>query len=275
MKKVFLFVVLSLILTQCDDGNFDEPSFVFENNIDTCGNLIIVNIGTDDSEALILNIDADNIDDLFFKTAMTEETFDLTNQITYRVFDGNVAINYFCQDIPPTSPSIVNEWNGSGTLVVTNTIINDDKDGVEESDHDLDRDSDGIKNYLDIDDDNDGILTADEIEIDDEGNIIFTDTDSDGTPDYLDTDDDGDGIDTIKEFIIDSDGNDGNEVPDYLDSGTAEEQTERAQIPNKYTLSYTTTFVIQDMSLHNTSGNAINYSNYEYGVKTGSFLISN
>jgi len=267
MKKIFLLFTISLFLTQCDDGDFDEPSFVFENNINECGDLIIYNIGVDNSEALILNVDFTNTDGVFYTTERENETFNLSNRISYRVFDGIVTSSYFCQNIPPTSPKIVNQWNGSGTLIVNNTIILNDNDGVEELDYDLDTDGDEISDYLDIDDDNDGILTINEIN--DDGSFI--DTDGDSIPNHLDNDDDGDSIPTLNEFETDSNGN---TIVDYLDDTTQITQPDRTAVTNKHTLSYTTTFVIENMSLHNGDGNTINYSNFEFGVKTGDILIT-
>ncbi len=273
MKKIFLLITTILLLTQCDDGNFDEPSFVFENNISECGELIIFNIGANDSEALILNLDYHGINGninpvnlQFYSTVMTDKEYDLTNNISYRVFDGGIGNNYFCQNIPPTNPNIVGEWNGNGTLLVNNIIVLDDNDGVEELNHDLNSDDDDIPNYIDIDDDNDGILTADEIN--DDGSI--NDTDGDQIPNYLDADDDGDNIPTLNEYTTDSNGD---TIDDYLDSNTAIDQGPRNQITNKYNLNYTTSFIIENMSLTNGEGNAINYSNFNYGVKTGSFII--
>ena len=73
MKRIFIVVTSLLLLIQCDDGNFDVPSFVFDNNINNCGNMILYNIGTDDGEALILNINESNVDNVFFKTAKTNK----------------------------------------------------------------------------------------------------------------------------------------------------------------------------------------------------------
>ena len=269
MKKVFLLFTISLFLTQCDDGDFDEPSFVFDNNINECGDLIIYNIGEDNSEALILDVNFTNTDNIFYTTERENEVFDLSNRISYRVFDGAVTSSYFCQNIPPTSPKVVNKWSGSGTLIVNNTIILDDNDGIdEEVDDTLDTDGDDIPNYLDIDDDGDGILTANEINSDG----TFIDTDGDNIFNHLDDDDDGDSIPTLNEFETDSNGD---TIVDYLDATTQITQTARTAVTNKHTLSYTTIFIIENMSLYNGDGNAINYSNYEFGVKTGDVLITN
>ncbi len=268
MKKILFLGFLAFSLFQCDDGDFDTPSFVFEDNIDSCGNLIVFNIGAGDSEALILNIDEDNTDNAFYKTAMDNKEFNLDNRITYRVFDSQVGSSYFCQDIPPTTPTIVNQWNGGGVLIVNNVIVLDDNDGVEELDEDLDTDGDDIPDYLDIDDDNDGVLTANEIN--DDGTLL--DTDNDGIPNYLDDDDDNDGVLTINEFLTDSNGDN---VVDYLDDSTQTIQDTRVAIVNKYNLNYNTSFVIKNLSLQNDSGNAINYEDFNYGIKTGDILIEN
>ncbi len=60
-----------------------------------------------------------------------------------------------------------------------------------------DDDDDGVANDADIDDDNDGILdTEEDANLDNDNNPLSnpTDTDSDGIPNYLDLDSDGDGI---------------------------------------------------------------------------------
>ncbi len=272
MKRVILFVLISLLLSRCDDGDFDVPSFVFENNIDDCGDssqLIVFNIGANDSEALILNINKSNSNHDYFKTERTD-TITLSDKIYYRVFNDVVTSSYFCNNIPPPTPSIANEWIGSGTVIIKNEIVNDDHDSVEELDHDLDSDGDGIKNYLDKDDDNDGILTIDEINLDVDGNFeSFIDTDGDSIPNYLDNDDDNDGVLTINEF----DNGTATTIADYLDATITDVQTARILNPNKYILTHTTTFRIEDMSLVNDSGNAINYTNYQYGVFIRDFTI--
>jgi hypothetical protein len=272
MKKIILVITIFSLFIQCDDGDFDVPSFVFENNIDYCGDLIIYNIGQDDSEALILDISQTNDNDEFFKTEWSDKEYNLTDKIYYRVFNDVVSSNYFCQEIPPSSPNIINEWMGSGKLIVNNTIIEDDKDGIEELDHTVNSDDDDIPNYLDIDDDNDGILTKDEI-VDIDGDTVFEtiDTDGDQIPNHLDPDDDGDDIPTLNELTSDTDGD---EIPDYLDNTTTELQTARTLATNKHNLQYTMSFVIENMSLINSNGNAINYTNYEYGVKVDDITIT-
>ena len=113
-----------------------------------------------------------------------------------------------------------------------------------------DMDGDGVPDLIDIDDDNDGILDTDEdlnLDGDNDPSTQPTDTDQDGYPDYLDIDSDNDGIpDNVEaqgtlDYIFpepgDDDGDgllnvyefegdmgllpldtDGDSLPDYLDS---------------------------------------------------------
>ncbi|HIE44978.1 MAG TPA: hypothetical protein EYP87_02110 [Flavobacteriaceae bacterium] len=182
-----------------------------------------------------------------------------------KIFDEKLDDSYllFLEDI------IKDSYNMEKKFKYNKPIILDDNDGIdEEVDDTLDTDGDDIPNYLDIDDDGDGILTANEINSDG----TFIDTDGDNIFNHLDDDDDGDSIPTLNEFETDSNGD---TIVDYLDATTQITQTARTAVTNKHTLSYTTIFIIENMSLYNGDGNAINYSNYEFGVKTGDVLITN
>ncbi|MGB5362692.1 MAG: hypothetical protein WBN17_05255 [Aureibaculum sp.] len=113
---IFLF---SIILLSCDDGNFDTPDFDFSSGIKNCGDLVLYKIGTtNNNEALILNISGSD-----FKNV--EGTVSLTigsaRTVTYRVFDDTVDSNYFCQDVPPTTPTTIQNWIGTGSIKITTT----------------------------------------------------------------------------------------------------------------------------------------------------------
>ncbi|MEE9349742.1 MAG: hypothetical protein V3U80_06815 [Flavobacteriaceae bacterium] len=311
MKKIIFLIFFLTILISCNDGDFDTPSFTFGTDINDCGELILFNI--DDNEALILNLSQNNSNNEFYTTAQVNEVYSLENAISYRVFNNSVNSSYFCQNIPPATPSIVEQWNGSGNLLVNNSTIYDDNDGVSsiienggidpytDEDGDLvfhylddddtnasignvdnlpqiDTDGDQIANFYDLDDDNDGIKTINELErdindillTDTEGNYIPMQTDNDSIPDYLDNDDDDDNTLTINEFRTDSNSNG---INDYLDATFTDTQTAFNLFTNKYTLNFATTFIIEDMNLSNNNGNVINYDRYEFGTKTGNFLL--
>lgn len=269
MKKIVLILLVSITIS-CDDGNFNIPEFNFTNeSIDNCGDLVIYKIN--DIESLVLELNQDNTEDTFFSEIKENKTYTLsesgTNSITYRTFDTEPTSNYFCQNIPPTSPLVINEWLGSGTLNVTTYLESeDDNDNVEETNLEENTDLDNFPNYIDSDDDNDGILTKNE-DPDNDGDPTNDDTDNDGIANYLDDDDDGDGTPTLKESIVEDGDNDG--VLDYLDNDTTEElPEERPAIINSYQKTYITTFVIESLKLTNANENSIQYDTYDFGEKS-------
>jgi hypothetical protein len=114
-----IFFLFSIILLSCDDGNLDTPDFDFSSEIKNCGDLVLYKIGTtNNNEALILTIIGSD-----FKN--TEGTVTLTigstRTVTYRVFDDTVDSNYFCQDVPPTAPTTIQNWTGTGSINITTT----------------------------------------------------------------------------------------------------------------------------------------------------------
>ena len=306
MKNLFVLFIISSFFISCDDGDFDVPSFTFGTNVADCGELILFNING--SEALILELNENNANHEFYSEFKKNEIYNLNN-IRYRVFNGNVSGAYFCQDIPPNSPSIVEEWNGNGNLVVNNFIRLDDNDGISsivenggvdpytdedgdlifhylddddtdatigDDDHlpQIDTDGDNISNFYDLDDDNDGIKTIKELERD-INDVLITDTNGNNIPMQTDTD-------SIPDYLDTDDDNDSiptlnelrtdsnlNGINDYLDDSFAVMQPNVDPIEKKIDLSYVTTFIIEDMSLTNSNGNVINYERYEFGGKTG------
>ncbi len=275
MKKIgVLFLVMGLF--GCDDGNIDVPEFNFENiTINNCGDIVLSKIN--EAEVLVIELDEDNTNNAFF-TQIREngEEFSLTesgsNTIAYRTFDAVPTVGYFCQNVPPTSPNVINEWTGTGTLVVTTELSIDDDDNVAAEDEDRnndgnfendDTDADTIADYIDFDDDGDGIETIDE-DVDGDGNPMNDDTDTDGIPNYLDNDDDDDGVLTAFESLGDSDLD---TIPDYLDSDTVILGDERI-LTNIFEETYRSSFTINLLQLVNTNGNNINFDIYDFGLKT-------
>lgn len=298
MKKISLLVLLSLFIA-CDDGDFNVPSFDFDGlTINNCGDLVFHKITSESTESLILQLDQDNTDNIFFKTASTNQEFAIvtegTNTMSYRIFNGAVTSDYFCQDIPSATPTVSEEWTGDGTLLITNTLSYDDNDGVSteiENNLDIsifkdasdsfdinDIDGDGFPNYIDDDDDGDGIPTSEEdwdittLPPTRTGDPTTVDTDADGIPDYLDADDDGDGEPTITESNSLDDNQ--NTIVDYLDAATVNPIEARDAITTVYTLSYSMLFELSTLNLTSETSTISYPDGYTYGTKTGSFQLS-
>ena len=175
MKKYGFLAVLSLLLA-CDDGDFNVPSFDFDGlTINSCGNTILNKITSSGTESLILQLNIDNTDDVFFKTPLDSVLVRIepgtNNTMFYKIFNDAITSSYFCVEIPPSTPIVTEEWFGEGDLYITNTITLDDNDGVPlevEQVIDpntgtwLDTDGDGYPDFIDIDDDGDNKLTINE-----------------------------------------------------------------------------------------------------------------
>ncbi|MFT5864190.1 MAG: hypothetical protein ACI828_002864 [Flavobacteriales bacterium] len=204
MKKI-LVILTALLIWSCDDGDIIVTSFDFdEQTLQTCTDFDFVyfKINPDNNETLALQFSTT----LPFQTeeGSREISLSSSNQITYRRFNRDITASYFCNAIPPTQPTVVEEFTsnvGDITLVTVGTL--DDEDGIPaELEAGMDTDGDGIENDLDFDDDGDNVPTRFEGVVITDGiiDVLLTrDTDGDGTFDYLDTDDDGDGTLTIDE----------------------------------------------------------------------------
>lgn len=216
MKRfVYLLLALSLI-TSCDDGDLIVTDFNFENrNLEWCGdteNQVLFNINNQQvHEALAFRFSLNTPTPRFLSTETGQLPIPLTaeNQVIYRVFDGEVTADYFCNSIPPVSPSVTEEYRStSGGEVIINTTLNNsndhDGDGIPSEMEGMaanqDTDGDGIPDYLDIDDDGDNILTRIETDVEAANSVNnYPDSDNDGIPDYLDADDDNDEVLTRNE----------------------------------------------------------------------------
>ncbi|MCH9661725.1 MAG: hypothetical protein K0U54_12545 [Bacteroidetes bacterium] len=206
MKRILIFITVCLIITSCDDGDIIVTSFDFDDStLQICGGpggYLFFKINEGGTESFSLRLPTTDI--LFVSQGARTFTIDGTNNtINYRLFSSEVTSEYFCNEIPPTNPTVTTEYVAvSGDAVLTTILVLDDNDGVpleEEFDANgdpMDTDGDGIPNHYDNDDDGDNVLTINEIG--DDPNA-YQNSDPDDIPDYLDSDDDNDGVATRDE----------------------------------------------------------------------------
>ncbi len=275
--------LLSLLFIACDDGDPIITNFNFSNEtpLEVCQDntdYVFHYIDSETNEAISFVFSSPD-----FKTSY--EGFEApepiviplntSNRLNYRTLSASTDSNtYFCQDIPPSSPSVLEEFRsttGGEAVIILEVFEQDDDDGVPAELEDIngngdlfddDTDSDGIPNFLDVDDDNDNVLT--EVEnINDENNNQFPDTDGDGTPDYLDDDDDNDGVLTRFEDLNAFDS--GNEepiinptddvnadgLPNYLNPDISESIEINAVRANEITRRFRVQIVFNDVTLNN------------------------
>jgi len=295
MYRYLGVLFLLVVFTSCNDGDIIVTSFDFENQeLSVCGegtSKVLYNINNENIfETISFTLSSSqlsNLDNVLATNADQPINLQLTgsNEIIYRNYDGTVPSNYFCGDIPPSSPKVIEEFKSVGGTVEITTIVRDetdhDKDGILSVDEGMneanggrDTDGDGIPDYLDIDDDGDNVKTSVEIANagDDPTAGGYRDSDGDGTPNYLDSDDDEDGVPTKMEVTQAnqdpaSNFNEGG-IPKYLDLFSTDSFNEvDFVIENKTLVRFRSSIDIQNLKLKNQGGDGeeISFTTYNLG----------
>src|SRR5690606_33678616 len=110
--------------SSCDDGdlqietlNFDDSDIQFCGSAATTGTTIFFK--TIDEEALILTLGNGTLKNEA-SDGEIEYPISGNTKITYRIFSGNVSRNYFCDIIPPMTPTVLEEIEAqSGSVLIT------------------------------------------------------------------------------------------------------------------------------------------------------------
>lgn len=285
MRSLAGVFLLLFLFTSCDDGDIIVTTFEFEDeNFNLCSegrNKLLYHIKSDNVyETLSLELNSPR-----FSTVDNELTVDdlpvtieLTgsNRIIYRTYDGPVPADYFCGNVPPATPRVLQEYRSVGGRVIIRTLevanrtdgrLDHDGDGVpsdlEGMAENRDTDGDGIPDYLDKDDDGDNVPTSVEIrgQNGDPTAQGYRDTDGDGIPNYLDPDDDGDGVPTRLEVTAENldpttNRNAGNTLPRYLDQFTAIRYTGEVGnlVDNTIAVRYESIVEVENLKLKNQGG---------------------
>lgn len=289
MRKVLSLIFAVSLLFSCDDGEIIVTDFNFEDpQLQWCGDLqshVLFKINnTGVNEAIAFRFDYNTTTLQFFATEEGRLTIPLneTNQIIYRVFDGEVKRNYFCNEIPPVAPRVTEEFRSTtgGEVIITSTLTtatDHDGDGVPSANEGMaegrDTDGDGIADYLDIDDDGDNILTRIETAVESENTVgTYADSDNDGIPDYLDADDDNDGVPTRNEDwnknLNPADDRNEEGLAHYLNPQIIDSFTVTGSRENTISRSFRYLVTIENLTLVNQGGDGeqIRLQNYELGV---------
>lgn len=316
-QKCIVLFFLTCLLTSCDDGDLIVTTFDFdsETQLQLCGKSatkVIYAFNDDPIESISFNFDDPDFDGVFFDTIPNPPARSIkinqANRLVYRTYSSQISQgNYFCSEVPPSSPTVLEEYasTSGGNVIFTTTVIKqDDNDGVPKELEDLngngnffddDTDGDGFPNFIDADDDNDNVPTLTEIEGKETLPEDYRDTDGDGTPNYLDSDDDGDGTITRYEDLnaldnIDGDGiadlnpvdddtdNDG--IPNYLDTDDSVSLTVDFFKQYEVSRTFRTRLTAKNVTMnHATSGESITFETLIMGYldvsATDTLMVSN
>jgi hypothetical protein len=118
MKKL-LTLILILLLTSCNDGDFDIPAFEFSETVNICDEYLLYIASSNSTEVLILALTPTQLG-----STAGEKNYDIstTISVTYRIFEEGIDNNYFCQAIPPSTPKVLKELvANSGNVNITTT----------------------------------------------------------------------------------------------------------------------------------------------------------
>lgn len=122
MRKILALLLFIPMIQSCDDGDVILTNFNFENaTLQSCGdvgNYVFYKVNPKVFESLSLKLGTS--DSLYNKEeSKTYQLNGSTNFVNYRMYDGPLGSDYFCNSIPPTSPKTVTDYRGNSGSVVT------------------------------------------------------------------------------------------------------------------------------------------------------------
>ncbi|KQC28544.1 hypothetical protein [Flagellimonas eckloniae] len=132
MRKFFFSALVLVTFFSCGDGDlqietidFDSISIQYCDDPVASSNNILFKINGD--EALILNLQSGALNNgVVGDTITTESAVSSQSTITYRIFSDDVSSDYFCDDIPLATPTVVDEIEAEDGSVFIETIIDAD-----------------------------------------------------------------------------------------------------------------------------------------------------
>src|SRR5690554_7940982 len=107
MKRTINFLLLTLFLWSCDDGDMSVTTFNFTSqNLSKCqNNSYIYNVNQ--NEVLLLDIPVNNFVNIEETRVYTLGSAD---KLVYRLYSAPVNNSVLCADFPVSEPQVVDEW---------------------------------------------------------------------------------------------------------------------------------------------------------------------
>ena len=132
MKKFLLSILCLGWLMSCSDGDLQIEIIDFNDvSAQSCDSPVTTSttllFKINDDEALILDLQSGVLDNgVVGETITTNSTFPSQSSLTYRIFSDGITTNYFCDDIPPATPVVVEEIEAPEGMVIVETVANAD-----------------------------------------------------------------------------------------------------------------------------------------------------
>lgn len=137
MKKILFSFTIGLLFA-CSDGDLQIEAIDFDSitpqacDAITEDTRVFFKISMD--EALILTLQSGLLDNgVIGDTITTESTLPGQSELLYRIFSDDVSSSYFCDDIPPTSPTVIDEIEATDGMVIIETIAKTDSTAFDHS----------------------------------------------------------------------------------------------------------------------------------------------
>ncbi len=125
MKRALYGLIIAVVFNSCDDGNLTQEVISFDTvTTQSCStNNIIYKIKG--QEALLIQIPSSSFTNE--PTTVGNPTIidiNSTNRVVYRFYNGTISSSMFCETIPPSSPTVSDEWIATaGKIQITTTAI--------------------------------------------------------------------------------------------------------------------------------------------------------
>nr|WP_299338334.1 hypothetical protein [Allomuricauda sp.] len=132
MRKLFILCCLLGATFSCSDGDLEIETIDFndiapqscETAVATTSNIFFKINGT---EALILDLQSGALNNgVVGDTITTQSTVSSQSTLTFRIFSETVTNNYFCDDIPPVTPVVLEEIEAQDGNILIETVIDTD-----------------------------------------------------------------------------------------------------------------------------------------------------
>ncbi|MEX0314777.1 MAG: hypothetical protein AB3N18_11410 [Allomuricauda sp.] len=129
MRKFFLpLVILFGLMVSCSDGDlqvetidFNDIALQFCSDPNPSSNNILFKINA--TETLILDLQSGALNNgTVGETITTTSTIPGQSTLTYRNFSENVTNTYFCDDVPPATPTVTQEIGAQDGVVTIVTV---------------------------------------------------------------------------------------------------------------------------------------------------------
>ncbi len=124
MKKILVLIASLFLFQSCDDGDLILKTFNFNNEtVQKCNNLLFV---SKDKEILILNIPSSIfIDEPTIEGTPRIYTLANSEELVYRLYNENVNSTAICSEIPPASPTVLEEYKAlpGGQIQITTSVL--------------------------------------------------------------------------------------------------------------------------------------------------------